>query len=61
MTLHEYATRNIPEYSDYMYLDGYEPWEIMEAAHKKLYQMIQEREEAKNIPEVHISSEVKIR
>ena len=61
MTLHEYATRTIPEYSDYMYLDGYEPWEIMAAAHKKLYQIIQEREEARNIPEVHISSEVKIR
>ena len=61
MTLHEYTTRNIPEYSDYMYLDGYEPWEIMAAAHEKLYQMIQERKKANNIPEVHISSEVKIR
>ena len=37
-----YKTRRIPEYYPWMYLDGFEPWEI-KYAHKKL--MMKEFEE----------------
>ena len=36
--------RPIPEYYDTMYMDGYEPWEIMEAVHKRMLRMAKERE-----------------
>ena len=56
MTLSDYYNRNIPEYYDTMYLDGYTPTEIMIASRKLLYRQLQEREEVDNI---HITFEVK--
>jgi ribulose kinase len=54
--------RPIPEYYDPMYLDGYEPWEIMEAVHKKMRRMIAEREaEDNSVSEVKITSVIKKR
>ena len=60
--------RNVPEYYDTMYLDGYTPEQIMYAAHKKMQRMYEEREAAKRakaeeneIPSVKIVSEVKIK
>lgn len=32
----EKLNRPLPEYSRTMYLDGYEPWEILAAAHQKI-------------------------
>ena len=29
MTVIDYHNRRIPEYHDTMYMDGYEPWEIL--------------------------------
>ncbi len=29
-------SRSIPDYYDTMFMDGYEPWEILAAAHKKM-------------------------
>ena len=68
MTLLENFHKDVPEYYDYMYLDGYSPEQILRAAHKKMQRMYEEREaakraeaEANEIPNVKIISEVKIR
>ena len=36
MTLLDYYNRQLPDYYDGMYLDGYEPWEILEAKHRSM-------------------------
>ena len=68
MTLISDFHKNVPEYYDYMYLDGYTPEQIMYAAHKKMQRMYEERKAAQRaeaeeneIPNVKIISEVKIR
>ena len=68
MSLIDQYFRNIPEYYDTMYMDGYTPEQIIHAAHKKMQRMYEEREaakraeaEANEIPNVKIISEVKIR
>ena len=54
--------RPIPEYYDTMYMDGYEPWEIMEAVHKRMMRMVKEREAEKNrVDEIKITSVIKKR
>ena len=68
MTLLENFHKDVPEYYDYMYLDGYSPEQILHAAHKKMMRQVEEREaakraeaEANEIPNVKIISEVKVR
>ena len=68
MSLAEYYDRQIPDYYDTMYMDGFTPDQILHAAHRKMDKMIQERRaakraaaEANEIPNVKIVSEVKIR
>ena len=68
MTLSDYYNRQIPEYYDTMYLDGYTPDQIMTAFRKKMYRDYEARQaakraeaEANEIPNVKINSEVKIR
>ena len=68
MTLLENFHKDVPEYYDYMYLDGYSPEQSLHAAHKKMMRQVEEREaaqraeaEANEIPNVKIISEVKIR
>ena len=68
MSLIDQYFRDVPEYYDTMYMDGYSPEQIMHAAHKKMQRMYEEREaakraeaEANEIPNVKIISEVKIR
>ena len=68
MSLMDYYNRQIPEYYDTMYMDGYTPEQILHAAHKKMMRQVEEREaakraeaEANEIPNVKIISEVKIR
>lgn len=54
--------RPIPEYYDTMYMDGYEPWEIMEAVHKRMRRMVAEREAEKDrVDEIKITSVIKKR
>ena len=54
--------RPIPEYYDTMYMDGYEPWEIMEAVHKRMRRIVAEREaEDNSVSEVKITSVIKKR
>ena len=68
MTLLENFHKDVPEYYDYMYLDGYSPEQILHAAHKKMMREYEESKaaqraeaEANEIPNVKIISEVKIR
>ena len=68
MGIFEYLDRQIPDYYPTMYLDGYSPEQIMYAAHRKIRQEYEARKaermaeaEAMEIPEVKITSEVKIR
>ena len=54
--------RPIPEYYDTMYMDGYEPWEIMEAVHKRMRRIVAERAaEDNSVSEVKITSVIKKR
>ena len=68
MSLIDQYFRDVPEYYDTMYMDGYTLEQIMHAAHQKMQRMYEEREaakraeaEANEIPNVKIISEVKIR
>lgn len=71
MTLSEYYDRQIPEYYDTMYLDGYTPHQILHAVHRKMYREYQEREAAKcreqeekelySIPKINIKMNVRMR
>ena len=61
MTLFEYYDRQIPDYYDTMYMDGYTPEQIMTAFRKKLAREREERREVTEIPNVKIISEVKVR
>ena len=68
MTLYEYLDSKIPNYYPLMYRDGYSPEQILHAARRKILQEYEARKAAKRaeaeasvIPEVKITSEVKIR
>ena len=64
MTLYEFLDRQIPDYYDTMYRDGYRPEQILHAARRKILQEYEARKaeaEAMEIPEVRIKSEVRIR
>ena len=50
--------KHIPEYYPTMYLDGYSPMEILQAAHRKIYADYRKRTD---IPEVNITTEVKLK
>ena len=56
MTVAENHNKNIPEYYDTMYLDGYTPQEIYQA-HKK--RMIDNENAEKESPRTEIVSEIK--
>lgn len=59
MTLSDYLFRNVPDYYDTMYLDGYTPEEIMYASKRSLYKSLQ-MDEAEAEP-VKITSEIKLK
>ena len=68
MSLMNHYFRDVPDYYDTMYMDGYTPEQIMHAAHKKMQRMYEERKAAQRaaaeeneIPNVKIISEVKVR
>ena len=61
MTIMEQLNGDIPEYSRYMYLQGYTPEQIMAALHKKMLREVKERADAEEIPVVKIISEAKIK
>lgn len=59
--------KHIPEYYDGMYLDGYKPWEILEAAHNSIIKEANARQVAREAAQqsdpapmnVHFQVEVK--
>lgn len=61
MTLFEQFYRNIPDPYPYMYLDGYTPYEILQATSHKMYNNHLERQEEAIIPTVHFNTTVKIK
>lgn len=68
MNYYDWYTRNIPEYYNTMYLDGYTPYEIMQAVHKsamRRYQELKATYEAmqteNETTEIKITSEVKVK
>ena len=68
MTLLENFHKDVPEYYDYMYLDGYSPEQILHAAHQTMIRQYEARKAAQRaaaeeneIPNVKIISEVKVR
>jgi starvation-inducible outer membrane lipoprotein len=60
---------NLPDYYPSMYLDGYEPWQIMQAAHTTMIKQWKEREAAKESTQkeaeleqqVNIKAEIKVK
>lgn len=68
MTLYEYLDSKIPDYYPTMYKDGYTPEQIRYACHRKIRRDYEARKaermaeaEAMEIPEVKITSEVRIK
>ena len=65
MSLIENHFKNVPDYYDWMYLDGYTPEEIMYSVSRKICRESQERENAEidqsDTTKVKIKSEVKVR
>lgn len=68
MSLADYYNRNIPEYYDTMYQDGYTPDQIMTAFHRKISQEYEARiarkqaeAEQNEVWNVKITSEVKVK
>ena len=64
MTLFEQFQRNIPDPYPYMYLDGYTPYEILQATSRKMYNdHLARKEEADNIiiPTINFNTTVKIK
>ena len=62
MTLFDYYDRRIPDYYDWMYLDGYTPEEIMYAFHRKMDREQAEREALEEgFDSIKVKSEVKLK
>ena len=67
MTLSDYMNRQVPEYYDWMYLDGYTPEQILFAKHRQMYNDYLARKDAQKeaepemyIPNITFKSVVKI-
>ena len=70
MTLLDYVNRKVPEYYDWMYLDGYTPEQILFAKHRQMYNDYLARKEAQRakteaepemiIPNITFKSVVKV-
>ena len=62
MTLFDYYDRRIPDYYDWMYLDGYTPEEILYAFHRKMDREQEEREALnEGFDSIKVKSEVKLK
>lgn len=54
--------KNVPDYYDWMYLDGYTPEEIMYAFHRKMDREQAEREAlSEGFDSIKVNSEVKLK
>ena len=61
MTMLEQFNKQIPDPYPSMYLDGYNPYEILQATSRKMYNDHLERKEEAIIPTINFSSTVKIK
>ena len=62
MTLVDDNFKNVPDYYDWMYLDGYTPEEIMYAFHRKMDREQAEREALEEgFDSIKVKSEVKLK
>ena len=62
MTLFDYYDRRIPDYYNWMYLDGYTPEEILYAFHRKMDREQEEREALnEGFDSIKVKSEVKLK
>jgi hypothetical protein len=64
MTARNPYRREIPDYYDTMYEDGYEPWEILAAAHQKILAAVSkaaEQQPPQDDYTVNVTSEVKVK
>lgn len=62
MTLVDDYFKKVPEYYDWMYLDGYTPEEILYAIHRKMDREQAEREALnEGFDSIKVKSEVKIK
>ena len=53
---------HLPDYYDTMYLDGFEPWQILEAAHRTLYKRYQaQKEQQSEDYNIKLNSEIKVK
>ena len=62
MTLSEYMNRQVPDYYDWMYLDGYTPEQIMYAKSRQMYNdyIARKAEPEMMIPNITFKSVVRI-
>lgn len=61
MTMLEYYDTQIPEYYDWMYLDGYSPEQILYAKKRQMMRDFEESQEQAEITNLKIKTEVKIK
>ena len=61
MSLMNHYFRDVPDYYDTMYMDGYSPEQILHAARQKMIREHEAKAEANEITDVKIISEVKIK
>ncbi len=61
MTTRNPYRRQIPDYYDTMFEDGFEPWEILAAAHKKMLAAASQRQPQTEDYNLNITSEVKVK
>ena len=63
MSIAEQYDRQIPEYYPTMYMDGYQPHQILHAVHRQMLREHYERKEADNIviPTINFKASVKVK
>ena len=62
MSLIENHFKNVPDYYDWMYIDGYTPEEILYAFHRKMDREQEEREALnEGFDSIKVKSEVKLK
>ena len=61
MSVMNHYFRDLPDYCDTMYMDGYSPEQILHATRQKMIREHEAKAGANEIPNVKIISEVKIR
>ena len=62
MTLSEYVNRQVPEYYNWMHLDGFTPEQILHASSKQVYDNYRAKKEAEEVyvPNITFKSVVRI-